>query len=165
MAKAHQIWSHRVRDVFDTNKQVRSRRPLGFNLTFWYSQASTTPLALANISYEIRVARWHILNQKSQFWANFGGSCNGRCWYIWWPNGPIYGHLVYFVAILEYLMVIYVVYFVVIWYIFPLLVCCTKKNLATSYEYIYVYMYIFVWNEFSSSPRCKYIRITRFLCR
>jgi hypothetical protein len=34
-----------------------------------------------------------------------------------------YEHLVYFVAIF--------VYFIVIWYIFPVLVCCTKKNLAT----------------------------------
>jgi hypothetical protein len=30
--------------------------------------------------------------------------------------GRFYGHLIYFVAL---------------WYIFPVLVCCTKKNLAT----------------------------------
>jgi hypothetical protein len=48
-------------------------------------------------------------NQKSQFWVNFGGSCNGRCWYIddhfvhftviWyilWPFGIFYVFLVYF---------------------------------------------------------------------
>jgi hypothetical protein len=33
--------------------------------------------------------------------------------------GIFYGHLAYFVAI---------------WYIFPVLVCCTKKNLATLVE-------------------------------
>jgi hypothetical protein len=44
-------------------------------------------------------------------------------WYILWPFGIFYGHLVYFMAI---------------WYIlwqlgifFPVLECCTLKNLAT----------------------------------
>jgi hypothetical protein len=37
--------------------------------------------------------------------------------------GIFYGHLVYFTVIL--------VYFVAIWYIFPILEYCTKKNLAT----------------------------------
>jgi hypothetical protein len=32
------------------------------------------------------------------------------------PNGIFYGHLVHFV---------------VIWYIFPVLVCCTEENMAT----------------------------------
>jgi hypothetical protein len=32
------------------------------------------------------------------------------------PNGILYGHMVHFV---------------VIWYIYPVLVCCTEKNLAT----------------------------------
>jgi hypothetical protein len=36
--------------------------------------------------------------------------------YIFWTLGPFYGHLEYCV---------------VIWYIFPDLVFCTKKNLAT----------------------------------
>jgi hypothetical protein len=26
-------------------------------------------------------------NQKIQIWVNFGGSRNGRCWYILWPFG------------------------------------------------------------------------------
>jgi hypothetical protein len=38
------------------------------------------------------------------------------CWYILCPFGLFYGHLVYFM---------------VVWYIFTVLVCCTKKNLAT----------------------------------
>jgi hypothetical protein len=37
-------------------------------------------------------------------------------WYILLPFGIVYGHLVYFL---------------VIWYIFPVLVRCNKKNLAT----------------------------------
>jgi hypothetical protein len=70
-----------------------------------------------------RVARWYIFNPKILIWVNFGGSCNGRCWYILWPFGQFYGHLVYFRAL---------------WYILwpfskisPFLVCCTTKNLAT----------------------------------
>jgi hypothetical protein len=30
---------------------------------------------------------------------NFGGSCNGKCWYIFLPFGILYGHLVNFVTI------------------------------------------------------------------
>jgi hypothetical protein len=26
-----------------------------------------------------RVARWFVLNQKSQIWVNFGGPLNGKC--------------------------------------------------------------------------------------
>jgi hypothetical protein len=42
-----------------------------------------------------RVARWKIFKPKILVWVNFGGSCNGRFWCIW--------------------------------YIFPVLVCSTKK--------------------------------------
>jgi hypothetical protein len=38
-----------------------------------------------------------------------------------------YGHLVYFTAIRNILWPLGMV----VWYVFPLLVCCTKKNLAT----------------------------------
>jgi hypothetical protein len=58
----------------------------------------------------------YIFRPKIRIWVNFGGSCNGRCWYSLWTLRLLYGHLVYFV---------------VIWYIFPVLVCCTKKNLAS----------------------------------
>jgi hypothetical protein len=41
--------------------------------------------------------------KKIPIWVNFGGSCNGRCWYILmaiWsilgPFGIFCGHLVYF---------------------------------------------------------------------
>jgi hypothetical protein len=44
-------------------------------------------------------------------------------WYILCLFGIIYGHLVYFITIWFVLMVP--------WYIFPALVCCTRKNLAT----------------------------------
>jgi hypothetical protein len=41
----------------------------------------------------------HIFKPKIPVWVNFGGSCNGRCWYILRPFGPISGHFVYCVAI------------------------------------------------------------------
>jgi hypothetical protein len=62
-------------------------------------------------------------NQKSQFLVNFGGSSNGKSWYILRPFGLFYSHLKYFMAS---------------WYILwslgiflPVLVFCTKKNLGT----------------------------------
>jgi hypothetical protein len=34
--------------------------------------------AMSSTHGNSRVARWHIFNP---IWVNFGGSCNGRCWY------------------------------------------------------------------------------------
>jgi hypothetical protein len=55
-----------------------------------------------------------------KFWRVF----HGRCWYmaIWSIShqlGMFYGHLVYFM---------------VIWYFLPILVCCIKINLATLFS-------------------------------
>jgi hypothetical protein len=47
-------------------------------------------------------------------------------WYILWQFHLFYGHLVYFVVISYILWP-----FGIFWYICPVLVCCTKKNLAT----------------------------------
>jgi hypothetical protein len=75
-----------------------------------------------------RVARWYIFKPKILVWVNSGGSYNDDV-------GIFYGHLAYHLA-----------YFTAIWYIFwlfgicivwvfgiffPVLVCCTEKNLAT----------------------------------
>jgi hypothetical protein len=49
---------------------------------------------------EARVARRHIFKPKIPIWENFGGPCNGRCWYILWTFGLFYGHLIHFMAIL-----------------------------------------------------------------
>jgi hypothetical protein len=83
-----------------------------------------------------RVARWYIFKPEIQIWVNFGGSFNRRCWYILWPFGIFQDHIVYLMAI-WYISRSYskfcghLVYFMVNLYIFPVLVCCTKKNLAT----------------------------------
>jgi hypothetical protein len=79
----------------------------------------------AVIIRQSRVARWFVFKPKIQIWANFGGSCNGRWWYILWTLGPFY--LQSFVIFYGYLVVIRD-YFGIF---FPVLVCCTKKNLAT----------------------------------
>jgi hypothetical protein len=42
----------------------------------------------------VRVARWYSIITKIQIWVNFGGTWNGKCWYIWWPFGIFEGHLV-----------------------------------------------------------------------
>jgi hypothetical protein len=47
------------------------------------------------------------IKPKIPFLVNFWWSCNGRCWYILWPFGQFFRHLVYFVCI---------------WYIFHVLV-------------------------------------------
>jgi hypothetical protein len=46
-----------------------------------------------------RVARWFIFRPKIAIWVNFGGSCNGRCWYILWTFGLFYNHLINVMAI------------------------------------------------------------------
>jgi hypothetical protein len=64
-----------------------------------------------------------IFKPKIPIRVNFGGSCNWRCRYILWPLGLFYCHLVYVVAVL-YISWSFGIFF-------PVLVCCTKKNLAT----------------------------------
>jgi hypothetical protein len=48
---------------------------------------------------------------KDALWVNFGGSCNGKSWYILRPLGLFYGHWKYFIAIWYILWSF--------WYIFP----------------------------------------------
>jgi hypothetical protein len=43
-----------------------------------------------------QVCQMVFFKPKIQIWANFGGSCNGRCWYILWKLGPFYGLLLHF---------------------------------------------------------------------
>jgi hypothetical protein len=79
--------------------------------------------------FRCRVARWDIFRPKIALRINFGGHCNGRCyvvyfmdiWSILQPFDIFYEHLIYMVYG-------HLVYFVAIWYIFPVLVHCTQKN-------------------------------------
>jgi hypothetical protein len=67
-------------------------------------------------------------------------------WCILQPIGVFYNHLVYFTTI-----------WYILWCIFPVLVCCTKKNLATL---------VHAGNSMSSfSPRCpSVLRDYPFFC-
>jgi hypothetical protein len=77
----------------------------------------------SNDTASARVARWFVFKPKIPIWEKISGSWIGSCRYILWTFGTFYGHLGYFMTI---------------WYIvcsfgtvFPVLVSCTKKNLAT----------------------------------
>jgi hypothetical protein len=48
--------------------------------------------------------------------GKFQRTLDGKFWYILWPIAIFYRHLGYFMTI---------------WHIFPVLVSCTKRNLAT----------------------------------
>jgi hypothetical protein len=71
-----------------------------------------------------RVAGWYIFIPNITIYVNFVGYCNGRCWNILWPFCLFHGHLVG-------ILYGHLVYLLLIWYIFPILVYCTKKNLST----------------------------------
>jgi hypothetical protein len=93
------------------------------------SKRRQTPTTIVT-GLQRRVARWHIFKPKIPILVNFGGYCNGSCWFdfmaIWSTVGSFgifYGHLVYFMSI---------------WYILwsfgtfcGNLVNFPKKNLAT----------------------------------
>jgi hypothetical protein len=67
-----------------------------------------------------RVARWHIFwNQKSQFGQILEGLAMEDV-------GVFYGHVVYFMCI-WYILVSFGI-FMVIWYIFPVLVCLDQEK-------------------------------------
>jgi hypothetical protein len=97
----------------------------------------------------------HVLRTKKTIRVYFGGPWSGKCWYIYdhweyfttignilWPFGIFCGHQV--------------VYFIALWYIlwlfgilFPFLVSCNKKNLATQFHSLSLDFYI----KLSSSIR------------
>jgi hypothetical protein len=66
-----------------------------------------------------------VFKPKIQIWVNFGGSCTGIFWHILWTLGPFYELSLYFwtFGIVSGNLVF-----------FPVLVFCTKKNLATLIE-------------------------------
>jgi hypothetical protein len=68
-----------------------------------------------------RVARWYVFKPKFPISECLAMKDEGKC----------YGHLVYFTAI-SYILWRFGNYVgMSFWYIIPVLVCCTKKNLAT----------------------------------
>jgi hypothetical protein len=64
-------------------------------------------------------ARLFVFKPKIPIWVNFGGSCDGKSWYLLLPFGLFNRHRKYFMAIWSFGIFLHV------------LVFCTKKNLAT----------------------------------
>jgi hypothetical protein len=78
----------------------------------------------AKVSARTRDARWFVFRPKIPLWVNLGASCNGKCWCILCPFGLFYGNSKYL-----WLFGIFCGHLV---HTFPpVLVSCTKKNLAT----------------------------------
>jgi hypothetical protein len=75
---------------------------------------------------ETRVARRFIFKPKIPICVKFGGRWNGKFYYIVWPFGIFFGHLVYFMAVWYSLRSLGI--FFLFWYVW------TKKNLATLIE-------------------------------
>jgi hypothetical protein len=69
-------------------------------------------------------------NQKFPIEVNFGGPCNGRCWHHLWPFGLCI--LVSFGKFCGHLVCLVVIGYIIrlLGIISPVLVYCTKKNLA-----------------------------------
>jgi hypothetical protein len=72
----------------------------------------------------LRVARWLVFEPKIHIWVNFGGYCNGRCWYSLYLFGIFYSHLVNLMAIWFCIFSGYLVFF-------PFENVFANKNLAT----------------------------------
>jgi hypothetical protein len=66
---------------------------------------------------------WFVFKPKIPIWVFFGGPWIGKYLCILWPFGIFYGDLGYFVTIL-YILCSFGTFF-------PVLVSCTKNNLAT----------------------------------
>jgi hypothetical protein len=62
-------------------------------------------------------------SDQKYFFVYFGRPWKGKCWYILWPFGIFYEHFALFYTNLENC--------VEFCCIFPVLVCCSMKNLAT----------------------------------
>jgi hypothetical protein len=90
----------------------------------WYIFPVLVSRTKKNLATLHRVARWFVFKPNIPIWVDFGGSCYGKSWYTYFMT---------IWSILRPLEMFYglLVYFVVIWYIFPVLVFWTKKNLAT----------------------------------
>jgi hypothetical protein len=70
-----------------------------------------------------RVARWYIFKPKISIWVNFGGFCNVKMAVYFVANRSIFPSFVYVLWSFD-IFCGHLVYLTV-------LVCCTKKNLAT----------------------------------
>jgi hypothetical protein len=98
-----------------------------------------------------RVARWHIFKPKITIWVHFGGSCNGRCWYVTWLFGLFYGYLVFLCPLHRYNLWLFGIFFP-FWQVVPRKIWQPARANETS---ILVEP---LWNKWPE------IRVTRWVC-
>jgi hypothetical protein len=84
---------------------------------------------------------------SNQIWVNFEGPCNGKCRHNLRPFGPFCRKLVYFVAIWSILQKFGIFCGHLVDY-FPVLVCCTDKNLANPATYSSISREALLTNDF-----------------
>jgi hypothetical protein len=90
-----------------------------------------------------RVARCHKFKPEIAIWVNFGGSCDGRRWFF-----LTFGLIIRLFSILY----AHLVYFVVIWYIFPCFGMFYQENLAT------------MWNSITRIPVFTFLSRQLYKC-
>jgi hypothetical protein len=91
--------------------------------------------AESDVPGDLQGCKMAYFQTKIPILVNFGGSCNGKCWYILWPFGLFYGHLVYFTyGRLVYLMVIWYILPMAIWYILYMVIWCIFPTFGMLYQ-------------------------------
>jgi hypothetical protein len=90
------------------------------------------------IAFASTVARWYILKPKIPIWVNFGRLLQWNMLVFLWVFCQFNRQMVYYFIAIWYIFGHLVYYVIAIWYIFwsfgiifPVLVCCIEKCLAT----------------------------------
>jgi hypothetical protein len=113
--------------------QIKEKKSNFFSATF-FREKSCFPLFY--FRFNARVARWFVFKQKIQIWVNFGGSCNGRRWCMYFMDTwSILGLFVIFFWHLVYVGRGNSAYFFPFWYFVRRTIwqpCSTQQNFWSS---------------------------------
>jgi hypothetical protein len=117
---------HIIDDAVASAATAPPRAPLLHALTSCSTQSQSSAIEMEGV-FSCGVARWFILKPKN---PNLGKFWSALDWKM----------RIYFMAICNIsptfgIFYDHMVHFVFIWYIFPVLVSCTKKNLATLFSW------------------------------
>jgi hypothetical protein len=127
------------------NGHLEYFRHLGYFMTIWYI---LWPFGTFYDHLVHFMTIWYMLWPFGTFYDHLVHFMN--IWYILWPFGTFYDHLVHFMTIWYILWTFgtfyeHLVHSLTIWYIswsfgtlFPVLVSCTKRNLATLLTYTFL---------------------------
>jgi hypothetical protein len=111
MAVNYTKWSYNIQTFF-----ILRPSEIYPNLDFWFeNKPSGNPVWERSPIQGCQMACFR--NQKSKFWVNFGGPCNGKSWHILWPFGLFYGHWKYLMDI-SYILWLFGI-FSLFWYFVP----------------------------------------------